>query len=456
MKRILILMAITTTMLLGCKKQNDWLDVKSDKNDIVPKSLKDMQALLDNEMLMNANGCAMGLVASDNYYVTPSWYNSNLVAEKNAYIYNSDIYEGTFSHEWFYPYKQVAQANVVLEGLQDITPATAEQKQYDDIKGQAMFYRGVAFYNLLQSFAKPYDANTAATDPGIPLKITADVNVLLQRASVKESYEQAINDVTTAIGLLPAVGNYQTRPTKAAAHGMLARLYLCMQNYSNALIHATAALNSYSFLIDYNTISPTAAQSFSAYPNNKEVIWYNTNMNYGMVASGFALVDTTLHRSYAVNDLRRTVFYKVTNPTTVMFKGDYTGQNIHFAGVATNELYLIKAECLARTGEVMAAMTELNTLLQKRWKTGMFTALTATNANDALVKILEHRRKELPFTAQLRWEDLRRLNKDPQFSKTLVKVLSGLTYTLPPNDNRWVYPIPDAEVRLSGIVQNPR
>jgi starch-binding outer membrane protein, SusD/RagB family len=154
--------------------------------------------------------------------------------------------------------------------------------------------------------------------------------------------------------------------------------------------------------------------------------------------------------------MRRIVFYKVTNPTTVLFKGDYTGQNIHFAGVATNELYLIKAECLARAGDATAAMTALNTLLQKRWKTGTFTALTAADANDALVKILEHRRKELPFTAQLRWEDLRRLNKDTQFAKTLVKVLSGNTYTLPPNDNRWVYPIPEIEIRLSGIVQNPR
>jgi starch-binding outer membrane protein, SusD/RagB family len=69
--------------------------------------------------------------------------------------------------------------------------------------------------------------------------------------------------------------------------------------------------------------------------------------------------------------------------------------------------------------------------------------------------ILQERRKELPFTADVRWEDLRRLNKDPNFQKTIVRVLNGTTYTLPPNDPKYVLPIPENEVQLSGLQQNP-
>jgi hypothetical protein len=73
-----------------------------------------------------------------------------------------------------------------------------------------------------------------------------------------------------------------------------------------------------------------------------------------------------------------------------------------------------------------------------------------------LVKIITERRKELPFTGSARWEDLRRLNKDPQFAKTLIRQLNGQNYTLAPNDPKYTLPIPDIEIKLSGIQQNLR
>tara|TARA_R110002033_G_scaffold36621_1_gene75228 strand:+ start:3737 stop:3916 length:180 start_codon:yes stop_codon:yes gene_type:complete len=55
----------------------------------------------------------------------------------------------------------------------------------------------------------------------------------------------------------------------------------------------------------------------------------------------------------------------------------------------------------------------------------------------------------------LRWQDIRRLNKEGA-GITLTRTLKGENYTLPPNDPRYIFPIPDDEIALSGIKQNVR
>jgi hypothetical protein len=100
-------------------------------------------------------------------------------------------------------------------------------------------------------------------------------------------------------------------------------------------------------------------------------------------------------------------------------------------------------------------MNDLNQLLRARWLKGTFVSFTAVNPSDALSQILKERRKELIFRG-LRWSDLKRLNKESPFVTTLSRSLNGQTYTLPPNSNLYVFPIPPAEIQLSGIQQNPR
>ena len=168
-------------------------------------------------------------------------------------------------------------------------------------------------------------------------------------------------------------------------------------------------------------------------------------------------VDSNLYNSYAVNDLRQSAFYSLTSDSIPVFDGAYVGSTGYFfSGIGTDEMYLTRAEGYARQGNVALAMSDLNTLLQARWLTGFFTTLSASTADEALAIILNERNKELPFTELIRWIDLRRLNRDSRFAKTLFRNLNGQVYSLPPNDNRYVYPIPPDEIKLSGIEQNPR
>jgi hypothetical protein len=125
-----------------------------------------------------------------------------------------------------------------------------------------------------------------------------------------------------------------------------------------------------------------------------------------------------------------------------------------FGGLATDELYLIRAECKVRAGNLSAALSDLNKLLRSRWK-GKYQDIVLQDQEAVLSIILKERRKELVFRG-LRWGDLRRLNRDSRFAVTLTRTLDGQVYQLLPRDKRYVLPIPEQEVTLGGIVQNER
>ena len=452
---LITLLSMLLFSMFSCKKQDEWLDVKSSKGNVTPSTLKNYQALMDYDVFMNDGYPGMPLVSADNYYSSYANWQGSDTYTRYIYIWDQDIYHGYLGiNDWQVPYIITEYANIALEGLGKIARNSDNEQDWNNVKGSALFYRGYAFYNLAGEFAKPYTAATASKDPGIPLHLEADVNQRLSRGTVEQSYQQILSDLKQAEPLLPNIPLYQTRPCKAAVQALLARVYLNMDNYDSALVYAEKALQFNSTLIDFNTLNTSASKPFPAFPKNSEVLFYAAS-SYDPIALSTGMVDTTLYRSYAANDLRKQLFF-LTSGSGNIFKGQYTGNSYPFGGLAINELYLIAAECYARKGNKDQAMQKLNALRVKRWKTGTYTSYTAVSADDALVQVLTERRKELPFTGTLRWEDLRRLNKESRFAVTLQRVLNNQNYTLPPNDGRYVLPIPDNDIRLGGLTQNPR
>jgi tetratricopeptide (TPR) repeat protein len=445
LKYIIAVGAAIVALSASCKK--DWLDAKPNKSLVVPQSVQDYQALLDNTSVMNSNQPGLGEVSADNFYLPYTTWQSLQTIERNSYIWAKDLYQGSINVDWNDPYTNLLDANIALEGIEKVVPDGTTQAGWNNVKGSALFYRALDFYNLAQLFCRPYVQTTAATDLGIPLRLGTDINVKSVRASVQETYSQIINDLLNAKSLLPVIPLYKTRPSKPAVYALLARTYLTMENYGQAKLYADSCLQLYPDLIDYNSLNARATRPIPTF--NSEVIFHTAMLSF--VGSKNALIDTVLYQSYQTNDLRKSIFFNAAG----RFKGNYTGNSYPFAGLATDEIYLIRAEAEARAGNTNDAMADLNTVLIKRWVTGTFMPLTATNTDVALVTILEERQKELLFRG-LRWTDLRRLNMDPRFAKTLTRLLNGQVYTLPANDIRYVFPIPDNEISLSGMQQNPR
>lgn len=432
---------------ISCSK--DFLDAKPDESLVVPNRLRDFQALLDNSQVMNTRNPPIGETGSDDFFVPyDRWVSWGTTRYRNAYRWAADLYEGDQRViEWDYPYQQVFYANLVLDGFAKY--GQSDDSKWKQLKGAALFYRSYGYYQLSQLFCKPYAAATAATDMGIPLRHSADVNEPVTRATTAATYEQMISDFTTAAELLPVTQTNKLRPVKAAAYAMLARVHLLMGDYAKAKEAATAALALHNVLIDYNTLSGSASFPLARY--NPEVIFHSVMLSD---ASASRLsVDSNLYALYAVTDKRRSAFYRLSSGRLI-FRGSYDGSALLFNGLATDELLLIAAECEARLGEKQSALDYINQLLLKRYQTGSFVPAVAATAEEALQLVLTERRKELAFRG-IRWSDLRRLNVQGS-SISLTRNLNGEMIVLEPNSPLYVLPIPDVVIRLSGIEQNLR
>lgn len=434
-------------MMTSCGKE--YLDKKPDKSLLVPLKLSEFRALLDNSSIMNREP-SFGIIAADEYTISDNGLNALPTApERNSYYWAIDVYEGARVSDWNLPYQQVFYTNVVLDGLKSLEDKEGGTEEYRQVKGSALFFRAFSFYNLAQLFCRPY-SSSAAADPGIPLRLSADVNEPGNRATVEETYSRILLDLSEAEALLPNTAAYKSRPSKWAAYALKARVYLSMEDYVKALEYAGKALEVRNKLIDYNSLSTTAARPFpEPLPNgNDEVIFHMDPILYSFLTSSLTVIAPALYDLYSENDLRKKLFFNRSSAGKVTLKSTYTG-------LTTDEMYLIKAECQARNGNIPAALETLNALLIKRYKTGTFAPLAASSEEGLLRLLIAERRKEL-FNRALRWTDLRRFNRDPRFAVTLMRTVNGKSYTLPPNDNRYVFPIPDDEIRASGAEQNPR
>lgn len=446
MKKIILYILIIA--LSSC--QEDFLAIKPAKALLVPTTLTDFQALLDDAATMNTTP-SVNWVATDDFVTTDvAWQGFITPDERNSYIWAADIFEGSISVDWNKPYIQILNANIVLDGLKTFKGTNLEQQSAKEIEGSALFYRALAFYELLQKFAAPYQPANAATQNGIPIRTSSDINIRLGRGTLQQSYDQVIRDLETAAPKLPASSLIKNRPVKPAALALLARTYLTISNYEQALFYAEEALKLKSNLMDYNLGSPNVDPA-----GNAEVIYNCGNLTWSFINSLLSGAPAELYNQYAADDLRKQLYYVVRPNNIFVYRNLNAVSNGRFSGLATDELYLIKAECGARLNKPDYGLDALNALMIKRWAKDKFTPFTASDAKAALKIILTERRKEL-VNRGTRWTDLRRLNQEPEFAVTLNRTLKGVSYALPPNDARYTYPIPQNEINASGIEQNQR
>lgn len=443
-KQIVVIVLFTMT---SCGKE--FLNVKRNENQVVPTTIDDYQALLDRVNIMNGSPpIIMAFIGSDEYSVTTEiWKSLAQPYERNGYIWNDEIYEGRDFSDWNNAYQRILYTNMALD-VEKIKPSIHEYEAWNNVKGSAHFFRAYNYYHLAQIFCKAYDLASASTDLGLPLRIDYDVTVNYKRSSLQELYEFIISDLEISLELLPKIGINKYRPSKLLTYMMLAKIYLQMENYELAHEHSVLALNIKDDLVDFNKIEMDLDYSFISDngASHPEILFFNyhgsTIVNEQRINLSAELIEL-----YEPNDLRKNIYFKETKDERIVFKGSYSSNLSYFTGLATNELWLLRAETAVRSGNLKDAEDSLNNLLKHRYLKNNFEPYIFQNEREALSVILTERRKELIMRGT-RWEDLRRLNKDPEYANTIVRLIDGKRHELLPNDPRWVWPLPDSELQF--------
>ena len=436
----------------GCE---GFLDEKPSMDLVVPSTVQDLRGLMDNQSYQMNNSPGLQLIGTDDVWTTTEGllgYNS--VETQNAYVWNEIIFEGPNSADWEVAYRQIFYANVVLDLSDNIKGSTPEEvAELREVKGTALFLRGRALFDLMEIFAAPYSKGDEA-GLGVVVRTVPTITEKQSRSSSKKCYEQILTDLEAAIDLLPSTSLFPTRPTKAAAHGMLARVNLVIGNYDEAFQNASEVLEADLTLMAYAGMDTLRTYSFDQF--NQEVIYHSVMTLQSFHSSNLTYIDSLLVDSYQEGDLRKQLFFRGSGLEGYNFKGSYAGDNNLFSGIALNEIYLILAESSVRLNRVEEGIGYLNKLLESRFDPGLYEDISnSLSQKEALETILVERRKELVFRGR-RWSDLRRLNSEPMFAKTLKRNLDGIEFTLQPGSGRYVFPIPQEEIELNGLIQNQR
>lgn len=451
--KLWVLHLLISISMISCNKE--FLDIKRESSLVVPQSIADFQGILDYGTPMNSGSChILGMLGGDEYFVLDGHLKTTDAFQRNGYVWKKEVFEGANSDDWVRAYERILFANLSLEGVTKIKPMKEEYAAWANVKGSALFFRALNFYLLAQLFCKPYDIESADLDLGIPMRLESDINLKAIRGTVAQTYGRILQDLQEAADLLPDKPLVKKRPSRAATYALLAKTYLLMGDYKAAEEFSNRCLAIQSSLVDLKNLKDLGVNyPLASTPDNEidELLFLTSTSNIAVLALARFNVATELLDSYTGGDLRREALFFSYNGK-IVFGGGYTaGYN---TGLGVNEVLLIRAECRVRRSDLAGALKDLNYLLKNRYDSS-FESFSTMDADELLKRIIDERKKELVLRG-VRWEDLRRLNKEPKFAKTLVRVVEGQRYELPPNDPRYVWPIPDQEILMSGIQQNIR
>lgn len=467
MKRLHILSALVLIFALaGC---DDYLTVP-EKGKVIPETIEHYNQLLSNfNKFTNSSANAYFYSDDIKLYADETSripWNGVIVEYENGYLFKDHLYDDPddADQDWNNFYDQIYVCNQVIENIDEAVGD--DEVLRAQTKGKALAQRAYAYFMLVNLYSKHYDESSYDADLGVPLHTVPDINAEKARATVKEVYDLIEEDLLEAAELVPEEAEFNYHPDKSGVYGLLARMYLYQGDWENARDYANQALQRHSFLYDYKTIdfipgAPPQA-GMIGYPregtDNEEAVWFKKS---GMQwIYNVAVYMTGEHKALYDDGDRRLYFRLVDNfvfGPNAHGKVIFTKEFYYKAGITTPELYLIRAESNARLNNPSAAIADLNTLRQNRFDGSEYTPYSDNKtSSEALDLVLKERRVEL-FMHPLRLFDLKRLNKDPEFAKTITRSFDGQTYTIEPGDNNYVLAIPKKVMNLnSKIEQNSR
>ena len=389
----------------------------------------------------------------------------------DEYLWNNR--PGATSGLWEVAYSTIAKANNVIEVIDGgFSEAGVEQAQLDQLKGECLFLRGLAYFDLARMFCQPYSAGTS--NLGVPVVLVTE-NGYPARNTVGETYDRIIEDLEDAVALLQTGNDRDDNrgsATKAAAQALLAKVYLYMENWQQAADYAKAVIDNPAFSLftaaQYTTYASNGYgggggkgpeiifQVDGSEPNTSHGYWEAISYMMNPEGYGDCAASLDLINLYEAGDVRADLFLEPAKYPGEFWSLKYPGRlgkirEYNTPVLRLAEMYLIRAEAtLNGASSEVTSLADYNAIRTNRG----LTAATSVNLND----IYAERRRELCFEGNELF-DLARTQRSLSRTDFTGLVNKDVTYT--PGGSAtvnflWAMPIPQAEIDANiNCEQNP-
>ncbi|WP_212000035.1 RagB/SusD family nutrient uptake outer membrane protein [Chitinophaga sp. HK235] len=449
MKKIMQLV-LGGSLMIGAASCKKYLEIVP-KGEKIPQTLADYKPLVESKSAHTFDYTNQAVVANEFYTpqqqqvaVNLTTINFNWQEDKSRaeLVIDDAGYNGAYAGIFIY--------NTLVNNVPNAIEGSAAGKA--QLVAQARVARSMLYFYLVTSYAKMYDAATAANDPAVPFNITGDAEDKPEQVSVQKIYDFILQDVNAALPDLPKTAENAYYANKGAGYAFLSRVHLFMKHYDEAAGFADKALAENSVLFDYPgyyndnkavlekpTLSVNTPKFEFTNPENY-IFHYGGSIAQlqGFYASSMRYADSA---QYDKGDARLLVNFapRSLGPTSETIWSYRRNDNVNVGGIRTPEMYYIKAECLARAGKVAEAMAALNTVRRKRILAASYTDVTANTPEEAISLIRRELRCEYRGTGMI-YLDYRRFNNDPQYKATITKVEGTKTYSIKPESLMWIMP----------------
>ena len=402
------------------------------------------------------------------------------------YHWDHSANEADVEGMWAAMYSAISRANTILDNIESITKENiTDSVRLQNIKGEALVARALAHFDLIRLFAKPYHPITSASDAGVPYLTSFSLSSPA-RSSVKLVYDQIIADLKTSLNTFnnQTFNSFYLSP--AAANALLARVYLYMKDYNNAIIYAQKVIDNDQFKL----LQGADFTSMWSKDEGEEIIWrigLTTNdvagktpgANYYNDAQGKPNPDymptNEFLSIYDTTDIRYTTYFTTEDtrygwpltmvkkyPTNPLFTTTSNANGANMPKVfRLSEMYLILAEAYDANESSGQAWSYIQFLRANRLKN--YKPENDRIPSNITEEIFTERKRELAFEGHL-FFDYKRLGKGfirqgRSDSKNNLHASDTEDFEVQADNFRWLLPIPQAEINANNNItandQNP-
>mgnify|MGYP000421576477 FL=1 len=384
-----------------------------------------------------------------------SWDGINMTfneAANRKELSDNNLYENCYTY--------ILRSNIVIS----LVDASLGDKDVKELaKAEAKIMRAWDHFILINTFAKAYNPETAATDGGVAIIDKYDLEATPTKSTVAQVYDFIIKDIEEALPYLQEEPVNVYHPSKAFGYALAARVYLFHRDWKKAKEAAEESLKLNNTLIDYIDLGakggPTKVTTYAKGGNPEVLNYAYMGGPTEVLAFCYGMLSPEMVQLFGQNDERLNQFFKTSDNSIYYFdEGSgaalwntsitYSKFQPMSVGMRTAEVYLILAEAKARLKDIPGAVQTLNQLREKRIK-GAEAVLPEPATERAMVQaVIDERRKEL-ISGFSRFWDLKRYNTEADYAKTITRTfplvstdVEKKTYTLKPDSRLYIIPFP--------------